>query len=162
MAWDIHYNYDGSIDYDLKVEKVGLTDKQEKEQNIFMDAKSTNTAQDYSLLADLLPDIDYKLAGLDSKELDLIVIESPSLDFGMTDTAKNDYKELGKEYDEKKQHIKDVKKQMKNNVALKAGASYVSLSFSSYENKVNFMEQYGYNPDDLYIKGEEFFDKINE
>lgn len=165
MAMDIYYGYDGTLGttYDVKVEKVKLSDKQEKEQNIFMDVASANTKQDLTLLADLLPDIDYEGAGLEMRDIELIMVEAPFTGLQSdNEPAKNDYKELSKEFDKKKQEIKDLKKQIKEQTALKHGEKYVTLNFSSYENKTMFMESFGYNPDDLYVSGEDFFDKINE
>jgi hypothetical protein len=117
MALDLYYRYDGKNDYEIKVEKVSLTEKQEKEQNIYMDAKSTNTSQDYKLLADLLPDIDYKLAGLEASEMDLIAIESPNMTIIEKKEVKQDFKLL----EAKKEKIKDLKKKIKQEIGLKKG-----------------------------------------
>jgi len=156
MALDLYYRYDGKNDYEIKVEKVSLTEKQEKEQNIYMDAKSTNTSQDYKLLADLLPDIDYKLAGLEASEMDLIAIESPNMTIIEKKEVKQDFKLL----EAKKEKIKDLKKKIKQEIGLKKGESFITLSFTNYENKAMFMDAYGLNPDQTIIKGETFFDLI--
>lgn len=161
MSWDIFYKYDGTAktDYDVKVEKVKLTEKQEKEQNIFMDARSTNTDQDYDLLALLLPDIDYKLAGLSADELNLISIEVPVMDIHREE-IQGDFKDLSKEFEQKKADVKEAKAKIKNEVAENQGETYVSLSFDSYENKCEFMERFGFTNDLRFIKGESFSDMI--
>jgi hypothetical protein len=164
MAFDVYYKYDGTsaIDYKVKVEKCFLTEKQEKEQNIFMDARSTNTSQDYGLLALILPDIDFKLAGLDANELNLISIESPVFDNSTSIDIKNDFKELSKDYDQKKQTIKEAKRKIKDEIFNNQGESYVTLTFDSYENKCEFMERFGFDVNLRFIKGESFVDLIEK
>ncbi len=160
MAMDIYYKYP-EIDYELKVEKVSLTEKQEKEQNIYMDAKGTNTTQDYILLADLLPDIDIAAAGLEMRDLEMITIVAPNIELGTNSKIKEDFKEASKELKDNKEAIKKIKNDIKQGLANAVGANYVTLSFENYENKTMFMEAIGYAPDNLYINGEGFFDKIN-
>jgi hypothetical protein len=157
MALDIYYKYDGKNDYDIKVEKVSLTEKQEKEQNIFMDAKSSNTSQDYELLANLMPDIDYKLAGLDIDEMNLIAIENPSMDIVEPKKINENFKSL----ENRKETIKKEKARIKKEIGFKAEQNYITLSFDNYENKAMFMETFGFNGDMTIIKGESFFDLIN-
>lgn len=162
MSFDLYYKYDGTAatDYNVKVEKIKLTEKQEKEQNVFMDAKSTNTPQDYELLALLLPDIDYKLAGLSTDELNLISIESPMLNITQTTEIQKDLKEVGKDYEQRKADIKEVKEKIKDSVSQNQGETYVSISFDSYENKCAFMERFGFDVNLRFIKGESFSDLI--
>src|ERR1035437_1782485 len=116
MAMDLFYGNteETPVDYDVKVEKVKLDLKAEKEQNIFMDARSTNTQQDYDLLALILPDIDYKLAGLTADELNLISIESPMMDITPKTDIQADYKEIGKDFEQKKADVKAAKAKIKD------------------------------------------------
>lgn len=162
MSWDIFHKYDGTskTDYNLKVEKIKLTEKQEKEQNIFMDARSTNTEQSYDLLAIMLPDLDYKLAGLTADELNLISIESPMMDIAPKAEIQADYKEIGKDFEQKKADVKAAKAKIKDEIFTNQGDSYVSLSFDNYENKCAFMERFGFGNDLRFIKGESFSDLI--
>lgn len=162
MSWDIFYKYDGTTktDYNLKVEKITLTEKQEKEQNIFMDARSANTPQDYDLLALMLPDIDYKLAGLDADELNLISIESPMMNLAPANEIREDLKVLGKDFEQKKADVKAAKAKIKDEIFTNQGDSYVSLSFDNYENKCAFMERFGFTNDLRFIKGESFNDMV--
>lgn len=163
MAMDLYYGYDGTpaTDYDVKVERVELTDKQEKEQNVFMDAKGTNTAQDFDLLAELLPDIDYKLAGLDESDLNLIAVESPVFDTVIPkQTIQADFSDLKKDQEAKKQAIIQAKKEIKQRSQFQKGETYVTLTFTSYENKCEFMERFGFDNDALFIEGEMFADMV--
>lgn len=163
MAMDLVYGYDGTPDkdYKVKVEKVSLTDKQEKEQLVYMDARATNTPQDFDLLANLIPDIDYKLAGLEENDLKLLNIEVP-LFTGNNIEIKNDFTDLGKSYEERKKQMQKVKKELKRGLMASQGALYVTLSFDKYENKAQFLETYGFDPDSIMVKGEEFFEKMNQ
>jgi hypothetical protein len=124
-----------------------------------MDARSTNAQQDYDLLALLLPDIDYKLAGLSPDEMNLISIEVPIMDIHKEE-IQGDFKELSKDFEQKKADIIAAKKKIKDDIRESQGESYVTLSFDSYENKCEFMEWFGFGNDLKFIKGESFSDMI--
>lgn len=162
MSMDVYYKYDGTpeTDYDIRVEKIELTDKQEKEQNIFMDARATNTAQDLDMVALLIPDIDFKLAGLDDTDMRLMDIQIPDLTGG-NEEIKSDFALAGKDYQQRKETLKQAKKDLKKGLAYSQSASYITLSFDNYQNKSQFLDTYGFRPDAIMIKGEEFFDKLN-
>jgi len=163
MAMDQIIGYDGTPakDYNVKIEKVSLTRKQEIEQNIFMDAQATNTPQDLDMLANLIPEIDFKLAGLEDNDLKLLNIEVPLFTSENT-SIKNDFQKLGSDYEQRKKKMQQIKKELKRGLMASQGATYVTLSFDKYENKAQFLETYGFNPDSIMIKGEEFFEKMNE
>lgn len=162
QALDLYYGNttETPVNFDVKVERVELTEKQELEQLIYMDARSANTQQDYDLLALMLPDIDYKLAGLSADELNLISIESPMLNIAPKADIQADYKEVGKSYEQKKADIKEAKAKIKDEIFTSQGDAYVSLSFDNYENKCAFMERFGFKNDLRFIKGESFSDMI--
>lgn len=151
---------DSPVDYDVRVEVVSFDEKTELEQLIYLDAKSTNTKQSYDLLAEILPKIDPKEAGLDTIELDLIAAESPEIEAGADFTK--DFEKAEKPYEDRKQAVKDMKAKIKANVQNEQGASYVTLSFDNYENKAQFMSALGYDTDAVIIKGEAFYDRLNE
>jgi hypothetical protein len=164
MAMDMEYKYNGNpeTDYPVRVEMVEMDEKQEKEQNIFMDAKSTNTEQDYFLVASLLPDIDYENAGITTSEYEnMILLNTPEDNYDITTITVEDIAESKKP--ETKEAIKE-KKRIQAEIAQKRHQdqeAYVTLSFSSYEEKGIFCEMFGYNPDTTkYIKGEEFLSKL--
>jgi hypothetical protein len=164
MAMDIEYKYNGKpeTDYDVRVEMVEMDEKTEKEQNIFMDAKSTNTEQDYYLISSLLPEIDYKNAGLTTSEYENMVSLSISEDnYDIPTLTIEDIAEL--KTPETKEAIRE-KKQIQKEIAQKRHQdleAYITLSFSSHEEKGAFCELFGYNPDTTkYIKGEEFLSRM--
>jgi hypothetical protein len=168
MAMDLEYKYDGTTqtDYNIKVEAIELTEKQEKEQNIFMDAKSTNTPQDLTLLAEILPEIEIENTGLTDQDLNLISIEVPNFKFGNSDIITEAMQDTSKDYEDKKQKLIEVKKLLKGNVSnmrensLQESKTYIILSFDSNDNKCEFMERFGYSSDQEIIKGELFADQI--
>lgn len=167
MALDIYHNYDGqNNDYEVKVEKVSYDQKMEMEQNIFMDSRSTNSPQQYDMLAEIFPKIDLEFAGLDDIEVSLILAENPQLQnisIGKTDDVKEDFNKIEKSAEQKKQEIKNLKSQIMNSIDTAQGESYITLSFDSYENKAQFLEAMGYEDSELIIiKGETLFDKIND
>ena len=67
QAMDIYYKYDGTNDYELKVEVVNLDDKEEKEQMTYMAIR--NTKADYNLIAQYIGDIDAKSIGLTDDDI---------------------------------------------------------------------------------------------
>lgn len=163
MALDLINGYNGTeqTDYEIKVEMVEMDDKTEKEQNIFMDAQSTNTKQDYRLIAEIINDIDYTLAGLTDNDLNIIEAVSPAFSIGNDPIQQNDIDEIANVYREKKDSVKKAKAEQKQKaIAAFEGDSYVILSFNNYENKVAFMERMGFEITQKYIQGEMFSEKI--
>ncbi len=166
MAMDLINKYDGKNDYEVKVEAIELTEKQEKEQNVWMDARSTNTPQDLTLLAEILPEIDIANTGLTEQDLNLIQIEVPNFTFGDSDAIIQNIETTKQDYEQKKQKLIEAKKTLKGNVknmqqeALQKADTYVILSFDNSDNKAEFMERFGYNTQENIIKGEVFSDQV--
>lgn len=161
MTLDAIHRFDGKkeTDYDVKVEMIELDLKTEKEQNIFQTKSRTDL--DLSLVGMILPDIDSVAAGLDDSDLMMITVESPNFDFGSSDDIEDDFKEMDAGYDARKQVMIDAKKAQKANLANKfEGDPFVTLSFNDYDNKAQFMDRFGFNPADKYVKGEMFSDMI--
>lgn len=75
QALDLLHKYDGNpkTDYPVKIEKISLEEKTEKEQNIFQTRSLTDFDQE--LMRDLVPQIDYQNAGLDLYDLNLYDID---------------------------------------------------------------------------------------
>lgn len=163
QALDTIYNYNSETkqnNYDIKVEQVELDEKTEKEQNIFLNNKRVQGETDYELLALILPDIDIENTGL--TDYDLKIVESFVSDFKMGDNELilEGADDLKKSYDEKKQEIKDLKKALKEDVNEVHRASYFTITFGNYNDKASFLESYGIDGDSVFIKGEDFAEKI--
>lgn len=156
-------------DYPIRVEVLNLTDKEEKEQNIFMNSTTAQGEFDSDLLAHLLPDIDIDLAGLDSSDISILMAETPAFDIAdYHQAAVQGFQSISaplteEERQARKEHVKEVRAQTTGKMEDEyyEGEAYVTLSFQSYANKLYFMEmlqhalpEQGINPSDKYLKGE--------
>lgn len=181
-------------DYQLKVEVINVDLKTEKELNIFFNSKAVQGEYDYKKLAQIFPDIDADLAGLDEVDLSMIEIELPDVpeveipsfepqkekaekamleksvteelnntvyhnSDGIHDMEKKESEEMSAE--EKKALVKAIKEKVKEGATIQ-GDPYFTVSFDSYDAKVEFLEFLGFNPEDKFIKGEELQEKTAE
>ena len=62
--------------------------------------------------------------------------------------------------EEKKALVKAIKEKVKEGATIQD--PYFTVSFDSYDAKVEFLEFLGFNPDDKFIKGEELQEKTAE
>jgi hypothetical protein len=64
--------------------------------------------------------------------------------------------EIEKPYEDRRTAVKEMKKRQKEAVknCFEEGETYFVVSFDSVESKVAFLERFGFNPDDKYVKGE--------
>ncbi len=157
-------------DYQIKVEVINVDLKKEKELNIFFNSKAVQGEMDYSKLALMATDIDLRLAGLDDIDLSMIEIEAPkdvNIEIPTFEPQaekikqNNDQEESTQEDSEaKKEHVKSIKEQVKQGATYEGDPSF-TLSFSTYENKVFFLERFHLSGDTKYIKGEEFADLLD-
>lgn len=171
MSLDIIHKYSGTsdTDYDVKVEKIDLDEKTEKEQNIFQTESRTELEQE--LMQSLLSEIDYKNAGLKLEDLNyylpnIDVYETPQYndikdDFKRIESKTEEEKEIEKQ--RKKQQVKEAKNNTKSKIENEdEGESYIILSFNDFETKSYFMELIGANPIDKYVKGENVLSQIKQ
>lgn len=159
----------GKNDYTIRVEVLNLTEKEEKEQNIFMNSTTAQGEFDSDLLAQMLPDIDIDLAGLDSSDVSILMAESAMFDIAdYHQVSSQGFSSIAQPLTEeerqaRKEHVKEVRAQTAGKMEDEyyEGESYVTLSFQSYANKLYFMEvlkqllpEQSIAPSDRYIKGE--------
>lgn len=168
-------------DYRIRVDVIDVDEKQEKELNILMNNPNAQGTWDFDALARIIPDIDYKDAGLTEADLSMIGVDylfqteqennlSEELDNLMSPVVERKKaesearKELKKELseEEKISHMKDVKKQVAESSQQKAMdmEAYVMLSFDTFEAKAEFCQRFGYDRSAKFIKGEDFDEKI--
>lgn len=174
----------GENDYKVRVDLIDVDIKMEKELNILLNNPNAQGKWDYEKLAQMIPDIDYKDAGLTDADLNMIGVDyllqteeenniadaledmmSPILAEREEEKAqKAAERELLKEVEReaKKQHMKDVKQQVKESATAKAEEmdAYVMLSFSSWSAKAEFCERFGYPAEMKIIKGEVFAEQV--
>ena len=175
-AMDLYYSYDGTpeTDYPVKVEAVELDEKQEKEQMTYM--ALGNTKADYQLIAEYLPEIVYTVAGIDEYDLTQIrsfipladdvpriesfddLLEVPDIGPGKGTSTSED----APANDEKKAKIKEAKQKQKEAAGERYSelTSYVTISFSSAEEKRMFCELAGISEDEKFIQGNKVLEMI--
>lgn len=163
-------------DYLIRVELIDVDEKQEKELNILTNNPNAQGSWDYDALRELIPDIDWKDAGLTDVDLNLIgcdfllqTEEESSLADSLTDmmspvTEQHEDNKAAKQLEraEKVAHMKEVKEQVKQGAQEKATDmdAYLMLSFSSYEEKAAFCERFGFDPSEKFIVGSVFDEMI--
>ena len=163
-------------DYRLKVEVVDIDLKTEKQLNIVLNNPNVGGQWDFNALARIVPDIDWKDAGLTDADLNMIGVdyllqteEESSIADALSDMMSpvTEQKEADKaakqlERAENVAHMKEVKQRAKENAHKTAEDmdAYVMLSFDTYEAKAAFCERFGYDADMKFIKGEVFDEQV--
>lgn len=164
-ALDLIHGYDGTenTDYEIKVEKIQLTEKQEKEQNIFLNNKRVQGETDFRLMAELIEDIDIDAAGLEEYDIEYIETLVPDFKFGSNTDIVEDIKSLKDDTNSGKDYVKDLKSKIKGDISNTTHhASYIVITFPTYDEKADFLSGIGINEDDIYITSDKFFKRLNE
>lgn len=168
---DEMYKYPDN-DYSLRVEMISVDRKTEKTLNIALNNGNISGQWDYDALARLVPDIDYKDAGLTDADLNMIgcdfllqTEEENSLAGALEEmmqpvTEQKEAEKAAKQMEraEKVAHMKEVKQQVKDAAQKQAQDmdAYLMLSFDTFEAKAAFCERFGYDPYIKFVKGEQF------
>lgn len=168
---DEMYKYPDN-DYSLRVEMISVDRKTEKTLNIALNNGNISGQWDFDALARIVPDIDWKDAGLTDADLNMIGVdyllqteEESSIADALSDmmapvTEQKEADKAAKQLEraEKVAHMKEVKQQVKENAQKQAENmdAYVMLSFDTFEAKAAFMARFGYDPDMKFVKGEQF------
>ena len=164
-------------DYPIRVDLIDVEEKEEKELLILLNNPSAQGEWNYDTLREIIPDIDYKDAGLTEQDLDIIGVDfnfqteeentiADELDTLMEPVREEHQAEVAQkqaERAEKVAHMKQVKQEVKE-AATKAAANmdaYLMLSFDTWEAKAEFCEKFGFNPEEKFLKGEVFEQKID-
>lgn len=152
-------SYDGTpeTDYLVNVEKVELESKEELELIVLLNNRSVQGEFDNDLLAEIIPMIDYQAAGLDDYDLNFLGVMLDEPEPAALDIMA-DLEEVQKPAEEKKAHVKEMRKQFaeKKVNEVQEGESYFMMTFDSYQAKAAFMQRFGFDPLDKYVKGEIF------
>lgn len=171
-------------DYRIRVDVIDVDEKQEKELNILMNNPNAQGTWDFDALARIVPDIDYKDAGLTDADLNIIgvdfllqtekessiadelvnmmspVVEQREAEKAERKAERDVAKAAQEEADRaaKVAHMKDVKQQVRENAQKQADNmdAYLMLSFDTFDAKAAFCERFGYDPYQKFIKGEQF------
>lgn len=175
-------------DYTLRVELINVDEKTEKQLNITLNNPNVGGNWDFDALARIVPDIDYKDAGLTDADLNMIgvdfllqteeessiadelenmmlpVVEQREAEKTERKAERDAVKAAQEEADRaaKVAHMKDVKQQVRENAQKQAENmdAYLMLSFNTFEAKAVFCERFGYDPYTKFIKGEVFDEQV--
>lgn len=163
-------------DYTLRVEIINVDEKKEKALNVALNNPNIGGEWDYDALARIIPDIDYKDAGLTEADLNMIGVdyllqteeennlagELDSLMSEVNEQHEADKAQRQAERAAKTAHMKEVKKQVKETASKQAQDmdAYVMLSFDTWEAKAAFCERFGFDPYQKFFKGEAFDEMV--
>lgn len=187
MALDSFYGYDGTknTDYQIKVEAIDLSEKEEKEQMTYM--ALGNTRADYDLIAEYVQDIDFGNIGLPEEDIkaimalvpdetpivvdsfdDLIADMPPApkqerISAQSTMVSTDEYEpeeELSPE--EKKQLVIDAKRQTQEKALERQRDedAFITISFSSHQAKAILCEILDVDESVQFVKGEQILELI--
>lgn len=162
-------------DYFLRVELIDVDIRKEKTINTLLNNPAVGGKWDYDKLRELIPDIDYKDAGLTEADLNMIGVDfllqteeendlaSALEDMMMPVTEQREAQKEAErqiEREAKIQHMKDVKAQVREQATKTAQDmdAYLMLSFDTFDAKAEFCERFGINPYEKFFKGEVFGD----
>lgn len=152
-------------DYILRVDLIDVDQTSEKELNILLNNPNAMGNWDFDALRELIPDINYKDAGLNEEDLNIIGVDffvETEAEALITSDIDDMYAPIKTERDKKIAHNKEVKAKVKEKAEQKAKDmdAYVTLSFDDYQAKAYFMKRFGYDKDDKFIKGELFSEQV--
>ncbi len=151
-------------DYLVRVEAVELSDKQERELNILLNNPSAQGEWDYDRLAEIIPDIDYTVAGLTDADLAFLQpqsldgVEAPGFDDLDSFHIKVERENDPKRYESEKQRLAEEKRKTaeKAQTAARDLQAYLCLSFSNHQHKTEFCQRFGIPPMETIVSGEDF------
>lgn len=166
-------------DYSIRCDLIDYDEKMEKELVILLNNPNAQGQWDYERLRAIVPEIDYRDAGLTDADLSMIGVDfmMPTVgdkqveaditqmilpDLLQPAPSTNHAEEVPRgespaTYEEKKQHMKEVKAQVQQQAAQRAAdhSAYIMLSFDNFANMIDFLDMFGFAPDTQIIKGEE-------
>ena len=170
---DTHEN-----DYKIGVDVIDVDETAEKEIVVLLNNPNAQGTWDYDKLRLLIPDIDYKSAGLTDADLSMIGVDfmfQTDEEIGISDdltrmmqplteqhqaelAAAKEAKAAAKdsqEWQDKIAHMKDVKEQVREKAIEDAGSmdAYIMLSFDNLENRKQFFDIFGLPDDSRFVKG---------
>lgn len=153
----------GHDDYFLTVAVVQLTEKEEKEQNLFFNNKNAQGEFTFSGFEDAFKEIDFNVAGFEVTDLALFGFKTEKKEAPTKPemTQVDMLNEIDKLADQKK-GVQNLKKEIQDKIDQKFENldAYVTLSFQTYDAKAAFMLRFGFPHDQKFINGEEFSEGI--
>ena len=154
LTWiDAKAREKGLKDFNLKINRIDVGGKEEKEINIGMNNDAAMGKFDIDLLGGMIEEIDYDLAGFDGKSLDGLL---GGFDADLLND--DDLQKRADDYDEGMAHRKRMQaaSQKTNNIDY-----YSVLVFRDYANRQEFFALLGIKDED-YIDGNKVMETIRE
>jgi len=153
LTWiDLKAREKGLKDFNLKINRIDVDEKEEKEINLGMNNDAAMGKFDIDALGDLFNDIDYSLAGFDDK-----TIENLLGDFNVDLLNDADLQKRADNYDEGIAHRKRMQAaSQKNNTQY-----YTALVFRDYANRQEFFALLGIK-DEEYVDGNKIIETIRQ
>lgn len=168
-------------DYAIPCDLIDVDEKTEKELVIFLNNPNAQGRWDYDRLRELMPEIDYKDVGFTDADLSMIGVDfvmptvgdpdaaaaitqmimpdiaQPATPIPAVPTMSVPKGESPASYEDKVQHMKDVKEQVKMQAMQRAAdnAAYLMISFDNMTNMQDFLAWLDLPADTQIIKGEE-------
>lgn len=171
---DTHEN-----DYKVAVELIEVDETAEKEIVVLLNNPNAQGVWNYDKLRELIPQIDYKNAGLTDADLSMIGVDyefQTAAEVGISEDLTrmmqplNDQRQAelaaakearaaekdSQDWQDKVNHMKDVKEQVRERAIEEAGSmdAYIMLSFDNLENRKKFFDTFGLPDNSKFIKGE--------
>lgn len=160
--------YDGNgNDYFINVEVVDLSEKEEKEQNLFMNNKNVQGEFDEETLKTIMNDIDFSNAGFDDFDISSLGIGGTQMAGITTNFSEVTKTDSGKKVDKKNQEKPKKKEESASTFKFDNDKkddvlSCLVLSFDTQEEKVKFLCEYGFDANENIIDINDFIDKIKQ
>jgi hypothetical protein len=154
LTWiDLKAREKGLKDFDLKVNRIDVDEKEEIEINIGMNNEAAMGKFDIDLLGELIEEVDYELAGFDEKDIDSLLGG-----FDADLLTDDDLQQRADDYDEGIAHRKRMQaaSQKTNNIDY-----YSVLVFRDQVNRQEFFALLGIKDED-YIDGNKVMETIKE
>lgn len=166
-------------DYKVRVNLIEVDAKSEKEIVVLLNNPNAQGDWDYDRLRQIVPDIDYRDAGLTDADLSMIGVDylfQTQTEAGIADdltrmmqpATEQHQAELAaakelraqerdtQAWQDKLAHMKEVKEQVRQSATETAGNmdAYIVLSFDDLANRKAFFDIFGLPDDSKFIKGE--------
>jgi hypothetical protein len=152
---------EGKPDYDLQVSYCELTEKQEREQNIFMNNESAMGTFDTDALTKLVESIDIGNAGFDKADLEMLL---PDFDFSVVSKEESAAAADVKAQEEKVAKMKEQRKKQNENYQATEQATQciLTLVFKTRLELDALLKQLKLPNDTAFLTAERFFDAFQQ
>lgn len=157
-------------DYDLTVAQIDVDLKREKELNLALNNPNLQGEYDFDAVAKLMEGLDLVATGFTDQDLSIWGVDADIDNMEENEAAadaKNNIEAIkAKNIEEAKENkgksIEEIKaaKAASREKNVSQGEAYIIVTFSSVEAKESFMDAFGAETDDRYLKGEVLYKQM--